>query len=170
MPRPGCRFRLSRERTAASGIFSPDRPGEAGGHRGTRDGRRFTNESQNYHDFVRAMIEALCRARGCLGLRDLRPSNRQALRAWRCPSFAVADLALRPLRISQDGPHRSELGLSAGIDPENLEQPSSRSTAMPGRGATVRSGGETSYQRLLGDDGVAPVPVSAKSRSRRSTP
>ena len=31
----------------------------------TRDGRRFTNESENYHDFVRAMIDA------CAGHEDV---------------------------------------------------------------------------------------------------
>ena len=59
MPRPGCRCRSSRERTAASGgsfhLIDRAKPGVIAV---TRDGRRFTNESENYHDFVCAMIDA----------------------------------------------------------------------------------------------------------------
>jgi hypothetical protein len=49
---------VTRKDGSVGRFFSPDRPRQAGVIAVTRDGRRFTNESENYHDFVQAMIDA----------------------------------------------------------------------------------------------------------------
>ena len=68
----------------------------------TREGRRFTNESENYHDFVRAMMDA------CAGGKEVSAfmicDHRTIRRAWRGPPLPATALPSCPLRLSQDGP------------------------------------------------------------------
>ena len=73
----------------------------------TGDGRRFTNESQNYHHFVRAMMDA-CAGHAdvaAFAICDHRTLRRYGLGA--VPSVPAADLILYSFRISQDRPDRS---------------------------------------------------------------
>ena len=125
----------------------------------TSDGRRFTNESQNYHDFVRAMIDA------CAGREDVSAfviCDHQTIRRYGLGAVRPSPLPIFPYVRSgylKTGRSVRELASSAGIDPENLEQTIDEVNRDAGEGRDRAFGrGETSYQRLLGDDRFAPNP------------
>ena len=125
----------------------------------TREGRRFTNESENYHDFVCAMIDA------CAGQEDVSAfmiCDHRTIRRYGLGAVRPSPLPLFPhLRSGYLKTGRSirELAISAGIDSENLEQ----TVAAVNRDAAsgqdrAFNRGTTSYQRLLGDESISPNP------------
>jgi succinate dehydrogenase/fumarate reductase flavoprotein subunit len=125
----------------------------------TGDGRRFTNESHNYHDFVRAMIDA------CAGRRDVsafmicdhRTIRRYGLGAARPYPLPISSF-IRSGYLKVGSTVR-ELAVSAGIDAGNLEQTIAEVNRDAKQGIDRAFGrGQTSYQCLLGDDGFAPNP------------
>jgi hypothetical protein len=125
----------------------------------TREGRRFTNESENYHDFVRAMIDA------CAGEKEVSAfmiCDHRAVRRYGLGAVRPSPLPLYPhLRSGylKTGRTISELATAAGIDPENLERAVEQVNrdAATGRDSTFNRGA-TSYQRLLGDESFSPNP------------
>lgn len=125
----------------------------------TTDGRRFTNESQNYHDFVRAMIDA-CAGRddvSAFAICDYRTIRRYGLGAVR--PFPLPMAAHIRSGYLKTGRTVSELAVSAGIDPDNLQQTIDEINRDAKDGVDRAFGrGETSYQRLLGDSDFAPNP------------
>ncbi len=125
----------------------------------TREGRRFTNESENYHDFVCAMIEA------CTGQNDVSAymiCDHRTIRRYGLGAVRPSPLPLFPHVRSgylKTGRSIGELARSAGIDPEHLERTIAevnRDAAAGCDGAFNR--GATSYQRLLGDESFSPNP------------
>ena len=125
----------------------------------TGDGRRFTNESHNYHDFVRAMMDA-CAGRGDVSafmVCDHRTIRRYGLGAVRPYPLPIASF-IRSGYLKVGSTVR-ELATSAGIDAANLEQTIAEVNRDAKEGIDRAFGrGQTSYQRLLGDDGVEPNP------------
>ena len=125
----------------------------------TSNGRRFTNESHNYHDFVRAMMDA------CAGRRDVSAFMICDHRTIR--RYGLGAVRPYPLPISsfirsgylKVGSTVRELAISAGIDAANLDQTVAEVNRDAKEGIDRAFGrGQTSYQRLLGDDGFAPNP------------
>jgi len=125
----------------------------------TCDGRRFSNESQNYHDFVRAMIDA-CAGRqevAAFVICDHRTLRRYGLGAVRPSPLPIFSYLRRGyLKV---GRTLHDLAVSAGIDPQNLERTVAdvNRDAREGRDRAFNRGA-TSYQRLLGDADVVPNP------------
>jgi succinate dehydrogenase/fumarate reductase flavoprotein subunit len=125
----------------------------------TREGRRFTNESENYHDFICAMIEA------CAGQDDVSAfiiCDHRTIRRYGLGAVRPSPLPLFPhLRSGylRTGGSIRELGISAGINPEHLERTVEEVNrdAITGRDSTFNRGA-TSYQRLLGDERFSPNP------------
>jgi succinate dehydrogenase/fumarate reductase flavoprotein subunit len=126
----------------------------------TAQGRRFTNESQNYHDFVCAMIDA-GQQQGeeisAFMICDHRAIRRYGLGAVRpAPLPMSAHIRSGYLRT---GRTVRELATSAGIDPDNLECTVQETNRDAGQGVDRAFGrGSTSYQRLLGDEEFFPNP------------
>jgi succinate dehydrogenase/fumarate reductase flavoprotein subunit len=125
----------------------------------TGDGRRFVNESQNYHDFVRAMIDA-CAGRGEVSafmICDHRTIRRYGLGAVRPYPLPISSF-IRSGYLKVGATIR-ELAASAGIDAEKLEQTIAEVNRDAKDGVDRAFGrGATSYQRLLGDETFAPNP------------
>ena len=130
----------------------------------TREGRRFTNESENYHDFVCAMIDA------CAGQNEVSAymiCDHRTIRRYGLGAVRPSPLPLFPHVRSgylKTGRSIRELAMSAGIDPENL----ARTIAEVNRDAAAGcdrafNRGATSYQRLLGDENFPRTRVSARS-------
>jgi succinate dehydrogenase/fumarate reductase flavoprotein subunit len=125
----------------------------------TRDGRRFTNESENYHDFVRAMIDA------CAGHDEVSAfmiCDHRTIRRYGLGAARPSPLPIFPYLRSgylKTGRTIRELASSAGIDPETLERTIEEVNRDAGDGHDrAFNRGATSYQRLLGDEDVAPNP------------
>jgi succinate dehydrogenase/fumarate reductase flavoprotein subunit len=125
----------------------------------TRNGRRFTNESENYHDFVRAMMDACAGGKevSAFMICDHRTIRRYGLGAVR-PSPLPLFSHVRSGYL-KTGRSIRELAISAGIIPENLERTIEEVNrdAAAGRDPAFNRGA-TSYQRLLGDDNFSPNP------------
>jgi succinate dehydrogenase/fumarate reductase flavoprotein subunit len=125
----------------------------------TREGRRFTNESENYHDFVRAMMDA------CAGGTEVSAfmiCDHRTIRRYGLGAVRPSPLPLFPHVRSgylKTGRSIQELAISAGIIPENLERTIEEVNrdAAAGRDPAFNRGA-TSYQRLLGDENFAPNP------------
>ena len=125
----------------------------------TQDGRRFTNESENYHDFVRAMIDA------CAGREEVSAfmiCDHRTIRRYGLGAARPSPLPIFPYIRSgylKSGRTIRELASSAGITPENLERTIGEVNRDAGDGQDrAFNRGATSYQRLLGDEVVAPNP------------
>jgi succinate dehydrogenase/fumarate reductase flavoprotein subunit len=125
----------------------------------TRDGRRFTNESENYHDFVRAMIDA------CAGREDVSAfmiCDHRTIRRYGLGAVRPSPLPIFPYVRSgylKTGRSIRELASSAGIDPENLERTIEEVNRDAAEGHDrAFNRGATSYQRLLGDEDFVPNP------------
>ncbi|HMM91666.1 FAD-dependent oxidoreductase [Bradyrhizobium sp.] len=118
----------------------------------TRQGRRFTNESDNYHDFVRAMIDAcdgqdeVCGFVVC----DHRTIRRYGLGAVRpAPLPLSSHVRSGYLKV---GRTIRELAVAAGINADRLERTVEEVNRDAKAGHDSAFGrGRTSYQRLLGD-------------------
>ena len=125
----------------------------------TREGRRFTNESENYHDFVCAMIDACANSAevSAFMICDHRTIRRYGLGAVR-PSPLPLFPHLRSGYL-KTGRSIRELAMSAGVDPEHLERTIDEVNrdAATGRDRAFYRGA-TSYQRLLGDERFSPNP------------
>jgi len=125
----------------------------------TAQGCRFTNESENYHDFVCAMIEA---GRGGQEISAFMICDHRATRRYGLGAVRPAPLPMSAHIRSgylKTGRTVRELALSAGIDPENLERTVQEVNRDAGDGVDRAFGrGSTSYQRLLGDDEFSPNP------------
>lgn len=128
----------------------------------TPEGRRFTNESENYHDFVRAMIDA------CAGKRDVSAymvCDHRAIRRYGLGAVRPSPLPL--------GPHLKsgylvrantieELAKKTGMNPAVLAQTIAAVNRDAAQGVDREFGkGSTSYQRLLGDTDFQPNPCLA---------
>ncbi|HVQ73571.1 MAG TPA: FAD-dependent oxidoreductase [Bradyrhizobium sp.] len=125
----------------------------------TREGRRFTNESENYHDFVRAMMDA------CAGGKEVSAfmiCDHRTIRRYGLGAVRPSPLPLFPHIRSgylKTGRSIRDLATSAGIAPENLERTIEEVNrdAATGRDRAFNRGA-TSYQRLLGDENFSPNP------------
>ena len=125
----------------------------------TREGRRFTNESENYHDFVRAMMDA------CAGGKEVSAfmiCDHRTIRRYGLGAVRPSPLPLFPHVRSgylKTGRSIPELAISAGIAPESLERTIEEVNrdAAAGRDRAFNRGA-TSYQRLLGDENFSPNP------------
>jgi FAD binding domain-containing protein len=125
----------------------------------TRDGRRFTNESENYHDFVRAMIDA------CAGREEVSAfmvCDHRTIRRYGLGAVRPFPLPIFPYIRSgylKTGRSIRELASAAGIDSENLERTIEGVNRDAGEGRDrAFNRGATSYQRLLGDEDFVPNP------------
>lgn len=125
----------------------------------TSDGRRFTNESHNYHDFVRAMMDA-CAGRSEVSafmVCDHRTIRRYGLGAVRPYPLPISSF-IRSGYLKRGNTVR-ELAAAAGIDAKNLEQTIAAINHDAKDGIDRAFGrGQTSYQRLLGDEAFSPNP------------
>ena len=125
----------------------------------TREGLRFTNESENYHDFVCAMIDA------CAGGKEVSAfmiCDHRTIRRYGLGAVRPSPLPLFPHVRSgylKTGRSIRELAISAGIVPEDLERTIEEVNrdAAAGRDRAFNRGA-TSYQRLLGDENFSPNP------------
>src|ERR1700744_1010326 len=123
------------------------------------DGRRFTNESNNYHDFVRAMIETNA------GKQDVSAfliCDHRALRRYGLGAVRPAPLPIAPFIRSgylKTGRTIRDLASAIGVDPDVLQATVDTVNRDGGEGGDRAFGrGSTSYQRLLGDPDVVPNP------------
>lgn len=125
----------------------------------TADGRRFTNESHNYHDFVGAMIDA-CAGKAEVSaflICDHRTLRRYGLGAVRPSPLPISGF-IRSGYL-KCGRTLRDLATSIGLDPDAL----SRTVEAVNRDAAQGldrefERGATAYQRLLGDSDFAPNP------------
>jgi succinate dehydrogenase/fumarate reductase flavoprotein subunit len=122
-------------------------------------GRRFVNESQNYHDFVEAMIRAtpegqpVCAYMVC----DHRALRRYGLGAVRPHPLPIGSF-LRNGYLAR-GHTITELAQRLGLDPQVLGETVSVFNADARQGRDAQFGkGTTAYQRLLGDTDFQPNP------------
>lgn len=125
-------------------------------------GRRFTNESASYHDFVPAMVEA-CHDRSetmCWLICDHR-----AIRRYGMGAIGPAPLPLGPhLRNGYllSAATWSELAARIGVDAEALQQTIGRFNANAARGEDPDFGkGTDAYHRFNGDPTHQPNPCLA---------
>lgn len=127
------------------------------------DGRRFTNESESYHDVGAAMIEAAARDGG-------RPEawlicDRRAIRKYGLGHVKPAPLPLRPWLRSgylKTGRTLSDLARACGIDAGALERTVADYNTGARQGRDPQFGrGETSFNRYLADPEIRPNPCVA---------
>jgi succinate dehydrogenase/fumarate reductase flavoprotein subunit len=125
----------------------------------TVDGRRFTNESHNYHDFVRAMIDA---SAGKQEVSAFLICDHRALRRYGLGAVRPAPLPISGFIRSgylKTGRTIRDLAVAIGLDPKVLEETVAAVNRDAGEGLDRAFGrGSTSYQRLLGDPDFAPNP------------
>jgi succinate dehydrogenase/fumarate reductase flavoprotein subunit len=123
------------------------------------DGRRFTNESNNYHDFVRAMIEVNA---GKPEVSAFLICDHRALRRYGLGAVRPAPLPISPFVRSgylKTGRTVRDLATAIGLDPEALQATVDAVNRDARDGVDRAFGrGTTSYQRLLGDPDFAPNP------------
>lgn len=127
-----------------------------------RDGKRFVNESNSYHDFVQALVrvtppEEVAEA---FLIADHRTIRRYGL------GFAKpAPLPLKPVLDSgylQSGNTLEELAANVGIDAKNLAETVDRWNAdIPSGKDSAFGKGSTAYNRFHGDPEVQPNPCMA---------
>ena len=127
-----------------------------------RDGRRFTNESDSYHDVGQAM------------LRDRRPGedvfawllcDHRAIRKYGLGFVKPAPFALWPYKRSgylKQGATPQALALAIGVDPDTLAGTLADFNAGAAQGRDPAFGrGESPYNRFLGDPEHRPNPCVA---------
>lgn len=126
------------------------------------DGRRFTNESASYHDFVPAMVEA-CRERAetsCWLICDHR-----AIRRYGMGAIGPAPLPLGPhLRSGylRRATTWQQLAALIGVDAQTLQATIGRFNANAGNGTDPDFGkGDDAYHRFNGDPTHSPNPCLA---------
>jgi succinate dehydrogenase/fumarate reductase flavoprotein subunit len=124
----------------------------------TPDGNRFVNESENYHDFVRAMIDA---GQGRDDASAFLVCDHRALRRYGLGAVRPFPLPYQPfLRTGylHRGHSIDDLGRRAGIDPDGLARTVERVSENARQGRDEFGKGTTSYHRLLGDPDFKPNP------------
>lgn len=128
----------------------------------TRQGRRFTNEANSYHDYVQAMVAA------CAGEAEVaswliadHPTVRRYGLGWAKPFPVPIGPYVRNGYLSRGATLR-ELARNAGLDAEGLEATVARYNAHAARGEDPDfHRGSTAYNRYLGDALVTPNPCVA---------
>lgn len=127
-----------------------------------RDGRRFTNESESYHDVGAALIRA------CEGQRETAMwlvCDRTAIGKYGLGYAKPAPMPLRPLLRSGyllKGATLAELAQRAGIDPHGLEETVRQYNLGAERGVDNEFGrGSTAFNRYLADPEHRPNPCVA---------
>lgn len=127
-----------------------------------RDGRRFTNESESYHDVGVALIQA------CEGQRETAMwlvCDRTAIGKYGLGYAKPAPMPLRPLLRSGyllKGATLAELAQRAGIDPRGLEETVRQYNLGAERGVDNEFGrGTTAFNRYLADPEHRPNPCVA---------
>lgn len=124
-----------------------------------RDGRRFTNESDSYHEFVQAMLRADA-TQGTVPCHLVCDSA--AL--WRYGLGAVKPMTLRPARHVRTGylaaaPTLRGLAARIGVDADGLEATVARYNADAAAGVDTAFGrGGNAYHRYVGDPENRPNP------------
>jgi succinate dehydrogenase/fumarate reductase flavoprotein subunit len=124
----------------------------------TPDGDRFVNESENYHDFVRAMIDA---AQGRAEASAFLVCDHRALRRYGLGAVRPFPLPYQPFLKSgylRRGHSIDELARVTGINPERLGRTVEKVNEDARQGRDAFGKGSTSYQRLLGDPDFRPNP------------
>ncbi|NIE62456.1 FAD-dependent oxidoreductase [Burkholderia sp. Ax-1719] len=132
----------------------------------TRHGRRFTNESNSYHDVGAAMIEA-CRdeAETAMWLICDHATLRKYGLGYAKPAPVPLGALLRNGYLHK-GKTLAELAQRAGIDAHNLEQTVRRYNEHAARGEDPEFGrGSTAFNRYLGDPAQRPNPCVAPLRA-----
>ncbi|SFB56704.1 Succinate dehydrogenase/fumarate reductase, flavoprotein subunit [Azotobacter beijerinckii] len=127
-----------------------------------RDGRRFTNESESYHDVGAALIQA------CEGQRETAMwlvCDRTAIGKYGLGYAKPSPMPLRPLIRSGyllKGATLAELAQQAGIDPRGLEETVRQYNLGAERGVDNEFGrGTTAFNRYLADPEHRPNPCVA---------
>lgn len=124
----------------------------------TGDGDRFTNESENYHDFVRTMIDA---NQGRDSAYAFMICDHRALRRYGLGAVRPSPLPYKSFIRSGyllTGRTIEELARRAGIPAERLRRTVDKVNADSKDGRDGFGKGSTSYQRLLGDPDFQPNP------------
>ena len=124
-----------------------------------RDGRRFTNESNSYHDFVRAMFRAHNQSPAipCHLICD-------AWSLWQYGLGAVKPMTLRLAPYKRDGylveaPSLRELADKIGVDADRLVETVATYNADAERGEDTAFGrGGNAYHKYVGDPANEPNP------------
>jgi succinate dehydrogenase/fumarate reductase flavoprotein subunit len=128
----------------------------------TRQGRRFTNEANSYHDYVQAMVGA------CAGESEVaswliadHPTIRRYGLGWAKPFPVPIGPFVRNGYLSRGATLR-ELAERAGIDAAGLEATVAAYNTHAARGEDPQfHRGSTAYNRYLGDALVTPNPCVA---------
>lgn len=127
-----------------------------------RDGKRFVNESNSYHDFVQALVRVTPREQVAEAflIADHRTIRRYGL------GFAKpAPIPLKPFIDSgylQSGNTLEELAANVGIDASNFAETVRRwNDDLPSGKDTAFGKGSTAYNRFHGDPEVQPNPCMA---------
>lgn len=128
----------------------------------TRQGRRFTNEANSYHDYVQAMVEA------CTGEAEVaswliadHPTIRRYGLGWAKPFPVPIGPYIRNGYLSR-GATLAALAQAAGIDAAGLEATVADYNRHAARGEDPEfRRGSTAYNRYLGDALVTPNPCVA---------
>ena len=162
--RPGCRSRRCRTATEASARSRTCSTATSlASSASCRNGRRFCNESESYHDVGAAMIEACAgeRETACWLICDA--ATIAQVRARLCQAGAAAAGAACAERLSQEGRRRWRSWRSeAGIDAAGLEATVAEYNrgAVQGRDDQFHRG-ETAFNRYLADPEHKPNPCVA---------
>ncbi len=127
----------------------------------TRDGRRFVNEADSYHDFVQAMVAATPGGEHCAWF----ICDHAAIRRYGLGFAKPFPLPLGPVVRSGyllRGATLAQLAAAAGIDAAGLERTVAAYNGPAAHGEDPAFGrGRTAYNRSLGDPAVTPNPCVA---------
>lgn len=127
----------------------------------TREGRRFVNESDSYHDFVQAMVAATGSDEHCAWFMCDHPTLRRYGLGFAKPFPLPLAPVLRSGYLLR-GRTLRELASNAGIDPAGLEATVSAYNEGARHGEDPAFGrGSTAYNRSLGDPAIKPNPCVA---------
>ena len=131
----------------------------------TRNGRRFCNEADSYHDFVQAMVAATAGGEHCAWFLCDHPTIRRYGLGFAKPFPLPLAPYLRSGYLLR-GRTLRELAERAGIDPAGLEDTVAGFNGPAARGEDPAFGrGSTAYNRSLGDPAVEPNPCVAPLRT-----